>query len=121
MEYLFHEEAAGGGASQFFGILQRTDFRTRAGTAGRVYLGNGDGIQPGGGAVHERRDFLCDWPIGTDGGGAVGSAGLERICGCAEQGEDVSGDDVRVLWSGNTVGGEGQWLSRSHIRNESLW
>jgi len=116
VEYLFHEEAARRRARKLQRILQRAAIGTLARLGRRSDLGHGHGFQSGGGKFHRGSDFLCNRTIGACGCGAVGSVGMERICGLRNSRQSLSCADVCFLWAGNSTGRASQRMSTNKCR-----
>ena len=63
----------------FSGYFQRAAVGTRSWSARRIYLGSGHGFQSGRGQLYRSGNFVCHWPVGSDGRRTLGRTGLERV------------------------------------------
>jgi len=108
VEYLFYEEAAGRRAGEFWRVFPRAGVGACSRIVGRSDLGDGNGVQSGGGEFYGSGYFVCDWAIGADGCCTLGSARLEGISRGETAGEDLSGSHVSLLSAGYIACGKSQ-------------
>ncbi len=78
-------------------------FRPRARLNRRRHLGHRHGFQSRRRQLYRRGDLLRDRAIRSDGRRAMGNFSVERICGCEQTRQSLSGDDVRILFSCDSV------------------
>ena len=65
----------------FGDFFSRTGLGSFSGIVGWMHLGHRDGIQPGGGELYWRCNFLCHRAVRPNGCRALGRSGVERILG----------------------------------------
>ena len=78
--------------------------------SGRRDLGHWHGLQSGRRKLHGCSDLVRNRPVGADGCGIVGRAGMERIRRRWSSRQGLSDDDVRLLLPGDSIGSKSQRL-----------
>ncbi len=116
----FMKHPAGRGTGKPQRIISCATLRTSSRLIRRIRLGDRNRIQPGGSESDRSRDFLRHRPISSDGGGTLGSFGMERIQRFRFHGKGLSDSDVRFIWIGNFFRGPSQRLRREPSKHQRI-